>query len=374
MAAVVLSGIRKTYGELGVIENLSLDIKDGEFVSLLGPSGCGKTTLLRMIAGLEKIDSGELFIGDRRCNDIPPQKRQIAMVFQSYALFPHLSVRANILFGMKMKRTPASVMEKKLAWAVELLGLSKLESRLPRELSGGQRQRVALARAIVLDPAVLLLDEPLSNLDTALREAAIEELKRLHRSVGKTIIYVTHNQAEAMTMSDRIALLNSGHLVQYARPKVVYDHPSTVYAAQFIGSPPINILDGTIDTRGDSLGILTDAGFLEIDKERAAIVSQLNKRRVRVGIRPQHVSLAEHYAARRSSYTSVVVRTELVENLGDRSLIVGRSSSGTALRFLVTRDVEIAPDKDVEVFIDGRRLHIFDPQTEENILAPADAL
>ena len=224
MSGVVLKNITKYHGDCKVIDDLSLEVRDGEFVTLLGPSGCGKTTLLRMIAGLTSIDQGELRIGDKRYNNVPAQHRRIAMVFQSYALFPHMTVRSNILFGLKIRKTPHHEMFEKLSWVMALLGLEGLEMRLPREISGGQRQRVALARALVLDPDVLLLDEPLSNLDAALREMAMEELKRVHRRVGKTIIYVTHNQAEAMSMSERIAVLNGGRVEQY--DCLLYTSPS----------------------------------------------------------------------------------------------------------------------------------------------------
>src|SRR5271157_300973 len=268
MAEVLLKSISKRLGASQIIDCLSLDVKDGEFVTLLGPSGCGKTTLLKMIAGLETVDKGDLFVGGRRYNDLPAQDRKLAMVFQSYALFPHMSVRQNIRFGLSVSKAPAETIRRKLAWAVDMFGLSGLEERLPREISGGQRQRVALARALVLDPDVLLLDEPLSNLDAALRETAMEELKRIHHQVGKTIIYVTHNQVEAMTMSERIAVLSAGRLEQYDTPRMVYDAPATRFSASFIGSPAMNFLDGTVEVRGDDAGVVTQIGFVKLDKDR----------------------------------------------------------------------------------------------------------
>jgi multiple sugar transport system ATP-binding protein len=367
VAEVVLDHITKSYNENLVIDDLSLQVKSGEFVTLLGPSGCGKSTLLRMIAGLEMIDKGNLVINGKRYNDIPAQRRRLAMVFQSYALFPHMSVRENILFGLKISRTPPAVMEKKLEWAISLFGLKGLERRLPREISGGQRQRVALARALVLDPEVLLLDEPLSNLDAALREMAMEELKRIHRTVGKTIIYVTHNQVEAMSMSERIAVLKGGKIEQYDPPQLVFDCPKTLFAAEFIGSPSMNFLQGTIQTQDSETGIMTDVGFITLDKERQSAAEIRSGNNVIVGIRPQNIFLAERSASRRTSDTKITARVELFETLGDRNLTVARGGQNTVLRFLSKREDEIKPDQNVDVFIDGRRVHVFDPDSRKNV-------
>ena len=367
MAEVILQGIYKRLGANQIIDNLTLDIKDGEFVTLLGPSGCGKTTLLKMIAGLETIDKGDLVINGRRYNDIPAQNRRLAMVFQSYALFPHMTVSENIRFGLTINKVPQETVREKLAWAVELFGLKGLESRLPRHLSGGQRQRVALARALVLDPEVLLLDEPLSNLDAALREMAMEELKRIHHKVGKTIIYVTHNQAEAMSMSERIAILNTGKLEQYDTPRTVYDAPATVFAASFIGSPAMNFFDGTVVIRGDDAGVETPLGFIKLDRERFTSAQPMAGQRVKVGIRPQNIAYAEHHEAKRYSDTTISVVIELVEIMGDRSLVISRGENGTVLRFLITRDIALEPQQRAQVFLDGRKLHLFDPKTNTNV-------
>ncbi len=367
MADVILKSFTKKYGSFTAIENLSLEIKNGEFVSLLGPSGCGKTTLLRMIAGLETIDGGELYIGGKLYNNMPSQKRKIAMVFQSYALFPHMSVRKNILFGLKINKVPQAEMSQKLNWVVNLLHLKGLEERFPREISGGQRQRVALARALVLDPDVLLLDEPLSNLDAALRETAIEELKRIHRQVGKTIIYVTHNQVEAMSMSERIALMNVGHVEQFEKPRMIYDKPKTIFSGEFIGSPPMNFYNGEFHIDDVSTGIMTSVGFLKLDAERAAKIRELHGRKVVVGVRPQHVYFKGHHARRRHTDTDIELTVELIENLGDRSLVVGKNKNGTILRFLVTRDDELHIEDKMSVFADGRKIHLFDPSTRLNI-------
>lgn len=369
MGVVVLRNIRKRYGKQCVIDDLNLEVENGEFVTLLGPSGCGKTTILRMIAGLEVIDEGELLIGGKRYNSIPAQKRPIAMVFQSYALFPHMTVRDNILFGLKIQRASAEVMREKLDWVLSMLGLEKLEARYPKQISGGQKQRVALARALVLDPDVLLLDEPLSNLDAALREMAMEELKRIHRQVGKTVIYVTHNQVEAMTMSGRIAVLNTGKLEQYDTPRTVYDMPSTVFAARFIGSPAMNLLNGTISTQDGVVGVDTSAGFLLLDKERSERARTMIGRDVMAGIRPQHVSFVDHLSSRRFSDSHITVDVELIETMGDRSLVVGRTGGNLVVRFLAARDEDFSVDRSYPVFIDGRKVHLFDPETKRNVFS-----
>jgi multiple sugar transport system ATP-binding protein len=369
MADVVLTSLSKRLGTNQIIDGLSLDIKDGEFVTLLGPSGCGKTTLLRMIAGLEDIDKGELRIGGRRCNDIPAQDRNLAMVFQSYALFPHMSVAQNIRFGMKINKTPPEAIAKKLSWAIDMFKLTGLEDRIPREISGGQRQRVALARALVLDPDVLLLDEPLSNLDTALREHAMEELKRIHNQVGKTVIYVTHNQVEAMSMSQRIAVLNAGKCEQYDTPRMVYDAPRTMFAASFIGSPAMNFIDGRVAIHGEDAGAETGLGFIRIDKERFDQALSVSGKSVRVGLRPQNIAYAEHHESKRYSDTTIQVEVDLVETLGDRSLVVCRGQANTILRFLVNRDITLSVKDAVEVFLDGRKVLLFDPETGANVFS-----
>ena len=367
MADVLLRSFKKKYGSTTVIENLSLEIKNGEFVTLLGPSGCGKTTLLRMIAGLETVDEGELLIGGKVYNGIPSQKRRIAMVFQSYALFPHMSVRNNIIFGLKINAVAPDKILQKLSWVVNLLHLKGLEERLPREISGGQRQRVALARALVLDPDVLLLDEPLSNLDAALRETAIEELKRIHRHVGKTIIYVTHNQVEAMSMSERIALMNFGHIEQYATPRVIYDHPKTVFSGEFIGSPPMNFFHGEIHIKDGVSGIMSNIGYLKLDGERAEKVKSFDGRKVTIGVRPQNIHYKGHHARRRHTDSDIEITVELIENLGDRSLVIGRNKSDSIVRFLITRDDDIRAENKMSIFADGREIHLFDPITRLNI-------
>jgi ABC-type sugar transport system ATPase subunit len=368
MAEVILKGVSKYFAGHRIIAGLDLEVHDGEFVTLLGPSGCGKTTILRMIAGLVDVDNGDIFIGGRRMSDVAVQHRHVAMVFQSYALFPHMTVRENIRFGLRIGKASPAAIRQKTAWALSMLKLEGLEGRYPRELSGGQRQRVALARALVLDPDVLLLDEPLSNLDATLRDLAMEELKLIHRKVGKTIIYVSHNQLEAMTMSDRIALFNAGLLEQYDTPRMVYDEPKTLFSAQFIGSPAMNILSGRIEHEDDMAGVSTPWGFLVFDKDIALRTQAMTGSEVVVGVRPQNIVRADRYSPRRYSDTMITVAVDLVQSLGDRSLVVAQADGGAVIRFIVAREDDIAPGRRMAVFIDGRKIHLFDPQRYTNIL------
>lgn len=368
MSELKLTNITKYFGANRVLNGLNIDVQDGEFVTLLGPSGCGKTTLLRMIAGLETIGDGDLFIGGKKYNDVSPQDRSIAMVFQSYALFPHMNVKNNILFGLKIKKIPDHIQFEKLQWVLPMLGLEGLEKRLPKEISGGQRQRVALARALVLDPDVLLLDEPLSNLDTALREMAMEELKRIHRTVGKTIIYVTHNQVEAMSMSERIAVMNSGQIEQYATPHSLYNEPETIFVAEFIGSPAANIFNGIITRNDGSIVVKSDNGILILDEDRAKIITDdFLERKVTIAIRPQDIFYSEKSDARRQSDTPLEVTIELIETMGDRSIVISRTQSNNIIRFLVTHDDKISIGERVTVAVDGRKIHFFDAKSERNI-------
>ena len=245
MSNVILKNVRKTYdNNKTVIKNVSLEIKDKEFVVLVGSSGCGKSTLLRMIAGLEDISSGEIYIGDKKVNDVPPKDRDIAFVFQSYALYPHMTVRENIAFGLKMRKVDKATIEKKVQEAAEILNLGEYLDRKPKQLSGGQRQRVALGRAIVRNPKVFLMDEPLSNLDAKLRVQMRSEIKKLHEKLQTTFIYVTHDQTEALTMGDRIVVLNNGDIQQVDTPEQIYNNPKNTFVAGFVGSPQMNFIDG----------------------------------------------------------------------------------------------------------------------------------
>lgn len=253
MARIVLDQVTKRFGDVVAVDNLNLDIQDKEFVTLVGPSGCGKTTTLRMIAGLEKVSQGEIYFDEEVVSHLPANHRDIAMVFQSYALYPHMNVYDNIGFALRMMRFPKSEIDRRIQWAAKMLGIEMLLDRKPRDLSGGQRQRVALGRAIVREPACFLLDEPLSNLDAKLRVSMRAELKRLHHELGRTFIYVTHDQAEALTMSDRIAIMNHGQLQQFGTPDEVYSQPANLFVAGFIGSPGMNFIEGQLSREGDTL-------------------------------------------------------------------------------------------------------------------------
>ena len=251
MAKIKLEHLTRNYGSVTAVDDVNLDINDDEFLVLVGPSGCGKTTTLRMVAGLEDISSGSVYIGDRRVNDVEPKDRDIAMVFQSYALYPHMSVYDNMAFGLKMRKVASGEIDKRIGEASSMLGIGHLLKRKPRELSGGQRQRVALGRAIVREPAVFLMDEPLSNLDAQVRANTRTELLRIHQRVKNTVMYVTHDQVEAMTMGDRIVVMKDGVVQQFAAPKEIYDHPANKFVASFIGSPPMNFFDAELQMLGD---------------------------------------------------------------------------------------------------------------------------
>lgn len=366
MADLIIKNVKKSFGNHEVIHGLDLRINDGEFVTLLGPSGCGKTTLLRMIAGLEDVDSGSIYIGDQEITKMTAQKRPIGMVFQSYALFPHMNVRNNISFGLKVQKKDEATIFDKLDWVIPLLGLSGLEERLPKEISGGQRQRVALARALVLDPEILLLDEPLSNLDAALRELAMEELKRIHQKVGKTIIYVSHNQAEAMTMSQRIAVLNGGYLEQYDSPMNLYDRPKTSFVANFIGSPITNSLEGTIRIAGDDIFVELSVGMLKLHY-KASDIRVHEGQKVLVSIRPQDIHLyqKQNLSAEASLFE---VYPKFLETPGDRTLVIAEDSDGVVVRFFINRIRKVDIGKLTEVYVASQHIHIFDYNTKRNLM------
>ena len=308
MARVAFDGVTKVYpGPVVAVDDLTLDVADGEFLILVGPSGCGKSTALRMVAGLERISDGTIAIGDRVVNDVPPKDRDIAMVFQNYALYPHMTVEKNLGFGLRRRRTPRKDVRQRVDEVSRMLGLDDLLRRRPGQLSGGQRQRVAMGRALVREPEVFLLDEPLSNLDAKLRVQMRSELKRLHDRIGVTTIYVTHDQVEAITLGERIAVLSDGVLQQVGRPQEVYDHPANVFVAGFIGSPPMNLLAGTALDGHVTVG--------EVELERAGAPDG----EVLVGVRPE--GLRPVGAEHRGPVFEVCV--DVVEPLGDEVLVHG---------------------------------------------------
>lgn len=356
MSGLRLCDIGKTYPNgYEAVKKLNIDIKDGEFVSLVGPSGCGKTTTLRMIAGLEDITGGQLWIGDRMINNVPPKNRGIAMVFQSYALFPHMTVAANICFGLKIKKTDMKVRREKLEWALGLLDLKGLEDRKPSELSGGQRQRVALGRALVLDPEVLLLDEPLSNLDAKLRIRMRTELKRIHKQLKSTIIYVTHDQAEAMTLSDRIAIMKEGNLMQIGTPLEIYNHPADKFVAGFIGSPTMNFIEGELMREGGRLLLKCGKDVIALpDSMNSMIQEKIKGKDVVIGIRPEDFKISLEPKPDAIRGLSVVTET-----LGSDDY-VAVEAAGRLLSVRIEPQSEFPLDRDVYLLPKENKIHIFE--------------
>jgi multiple sugar transport system ATP-binding protein len=316
VAEVKLKDVDKVYdGGVHAVQDLSLEVPDGEFLVLVGPSGCGKTTALRMIAGLESITDGTITIGDRVVNQLSPKDRDIAMVFQNYALYPHLSVADNIAFGLRLRKMPKHVVDERIAWAAKLLDLTPYLARKPKELSGGQRQRVAMGRAIVREPQVFLMDEPLSNLDAKLRIQMRAEIAKLQHELDTTTIYVTHDQVEAMTMGDRVAVMSMGVLQQVDRPQALYDAPRSVFVASFIGTPPMNLFRGTILTDNGTVSVTLAGTTIAVEQScvvRYGGIRELGGRNVVVGIRAEDV----HPASTRPELPTLDASVELVEALG----------------------------------------------------------
>ncbi len=345
MSTVAIRDVRKSYGAMPVIHGVSIDIPDGEFVALVGPSGCGKSTLLRMIAGLEDISGGEIAIGDRVVNDVAPKDRDIAMVFQNYALYPHMDVRQNMGFALRQRGTPRAEIDRRVADAARILGLEPYLDRKPRALSGGQRQRVAMGRAIVRNPKVFLFDEPLSNLDAKLRVQMRSELKELHQRLGVTTVYVTHDQIEAMTLADRVVVMNGGRIEQMGPPLDLYDRPASLFVAAFIGSPPMNFVEGAV---AGAEGLRLDDGAV------LALPARLpGDGRVTLGIRPEHLFLAE---------TGWPLVVSVVEPTGSETQITGRMA-GHAIRILVRGRTDAQPGDTLHITVRPADLHIFDHGT-----------
>ena len=365
MAEISFSHISKRFGKYEVVRDFNLTVQHGEFVTLVGPSGCGKTTTLRMLAGLEEPTSGDILIDGRRVNDIPPQKRDLAMVFQSYALFPHMTVAENIAFGLKLKGVPRSTIVEKIDWALKLLTLQGLDERRPRDLSGGQRQRVALARALVLTPKVLLLDEPLSNLDAKLRLRMRAELKRIHRDLRSTILYVTHDQVEAMSLSDRVAVMHEGSLVQVGTPLDVYRMPENIFVAGFIGSPAINLLPAHLTGKGNDI-------FIAIESCRFAIPERLHgacrpylEQDITLGIRPEHI-YDIRFTQGALACTATDVTVDVVEPLGDRD-IFEVTMAGISLAMVTDATGSAYPGMKLTIVFDMEKAHLFDRNSGNNI-------
>jgi multiple sugar transport system ATP-binding protein len=315
MAGVTYDHVYKRFGDVTAVKDVSIDIADKEFVVFVGPSGCGKSTCLRMLAGLEEISEGRILIGERVVNDVPPKDRDIAMVFQSYALYPHMTVYDNMAFGLKLRKTPKAEIDRRVKEAADILGLAHLLDRKPKALSGGQRQRVAVGRAIVREPAVFLMDEPLSNLDAKLRVSARAEISKLHKRLGTTFIYVTHDQVEAMTMGDRIAVLKDGMLQQIDSPRTLYSEPNNVFVAGFIGSPSMNFFNATLVSEEGRLFADTGDFRIHVPDSRRANLSGYVGKEVIFGVRPEHI-YAPAYAPPQTDASPISGTVEVVELLG----------------------------------------------------------
>lgn len=346
MSQIELKSVGKSFGKVKVLKDISLQIVEGEFVVLVGPSGCGKSTLLRMIAGLEDVSEGEILIGGTVANFIPAKQRNLAMVFQSYALYPHMKVADNMSFALKLAGVSKSEISERVGNAADILGLTDLLDRLPRELSGGQRQRVAMGRAIVRDPEAFLFDEPLSNLDAKLRVKMRSEIKKLHKRLGKTTIYVTHDQTEAMTMADTIVVLNNGGIAQAGAPLDIYKNPNSAFVASFIGSPEINLIDAKIAKEGAKYVLANDGTKLPLAKP----VSQAEGTMVKYGIRPQHIQLVDK---------GISAKIIVVEPTGeDQDIVVQAFGSDISVVARAYRDLEFG--ETVSLKIDPSKTLLFD--------------
>ncbi|MGH6946326.1 MAG: sn-glycerol-3-phosphate import ATP-binding protein UgpC [Kiloniellales bacterium] len=354
MADVGLSSVKKSYGASRVIHGIDLEIADGAFVVVVGPSGCGKSTLLRMIAGLETITEGEIRIGGRRVNELEPKDRNVAMVFQNYALYPHMTVFDNMAYGLKIARTPKAEIAERVTQAARTLELEPLLQRKPRQLSGGQRQRVAMGRAIVRDPAVFLFDEPLSNLDAKLRVQMRLEIKQLQRRLGTTSVYVTHDQVEAMTLADLLVVMNQGVAEQIDAPLALYERPASLFVAGFIGSPAMNFLPGTVEGDGSGLTLAAGPRLPETNKALSALAG----REVMVGIRPEHLEEAAD--------GPLAVAVELVETLGADTLAHGKlDGASVTIRLPGSRVVQSGAR--LSLAPHPGSLHLFDPESGKRL-------
>ena len=352
MSHLTLASLRKSFAEAEIIKGVDLEVTEGEFVVFVGPSGCGKSTLLRMIAGLEEVTSGEIIIAGKKVNDLPPVKRGIAMVFQSYALYPHMTVFENIAFPLRVEKLPSGEVNTRVGEAARVLQLESRLQQRPGTLSGGQRQRVAIGRAIVREPEIFLFDEPLSNLDASLRTEMRIELMRLHKKLGATMVYVTHDQVEAMTMADKIVVLNAGEIEQVGTPQDLYSRPINRFVAGFIGNPRMNFIEGMCSSAGIS-GIAVDLGALgtiSIPREGSADIAG---QPVTVGIRPEHIEMG-------SDGFSVALKPAIIERLGIHTITYAPLPSGDMFAALFEGEPPLAENREIRVKIDPALCHLFD--------------
>ncbi len=366
MARVQLEGVTKKFGAVTAVNDITLEIPDKQFTVLVGPSGCGKTTCLRLIAGLEEATGGDIFIGERRVNDVPPKDRDIAMVFQNYALYPHMTVYDNMAFGLRLRKYPKAEIDRRVKEAGELLGIGMLLDRKPKQLSGGQRQRVALGRAIVREPQVFLMDEPLSNLDAKLRVQTRAEIKKLHARLRTTTVYVTHDQVEAMTMGDRIVVMKDGLVQQVDTPMNLYDRPANLFVAGFIGSPAMNFVEATL---ADSTGrLFIDAGSfrVEIPAGLVAAAKPWVGRRVVFGIRPEDIADRALTSGAQPSWTFKAM-VDVHEPLGS-DVILYLTAGQHSIVARVDARTEAKMGQSIDVVVTMPKMHLFNPDTQEAII------
>jgi len=359
MAQVIIKNLRKTFGQVVAVQDFNLEIGDGEFVVLVGPSGCGKTTTLRMVAGLEDIEEGEISIGDRVVNQLPPKDRNVAMVFQNYALYPHMNVYRNMAFGLKLRKVSRDEIERRVKKAAKILGIEELLHRRPKQLSGGQMQRVAVGRAIVRDPAVFLFDEPLSNLDAKLRVQMRNELAKLHHQLGATMIYVTHDQVEAMTMGDRIVVMKDGLVQQVGRPLELFEYPRNLFVAGFIGSPTMNFLEGILTKDDSQLVFKRNRLTLIVPKAKGDRVHQWVNQPIIMGIRPNNIHLLGETSDKANT---IQTKVEVVEPLGEETLIA-TTVEETPVIAKVVGVPTVTFDENIFLHFDVTKAHFFDGES-----------
>ena len=366
MARILLENVTKIYeGKVTAVRNFNLNVADGEFMVIVGPSGCGKTTTLRMIAGLEEATSGNIYIGDSLANNVPPRDRDVAMVFQNHALYPHMTAYQNMAFALKMRNVPGSEIEKRVEEAAHLLGIRHLLDRRPRSLSGGQRQRVALGRAIVRNPRAFLFDEPLSNLDAGLRLTIRAELKSLHRKLKISTIYVTHDQAEAMSLGDRICVVRDGEIQQTASPMDVYDRPVNKFVASFLGTPAMNFFDGSLKLKNDTAYFSIGNESIRLPQHLRALLRNYYDRQMLLGVRPENISVQHLH---QQSDNAISATVNIVEPVGTRTNLYLIHPTGQKFIAGIDPYATLSANDTVKIYIDTDKIHIFEPgQTGRNV-------
>ncbi len=372
MATVTLKGVKKIYdNKVTAVHDFNLEIADKEFIVLVGPSGCGKSTTLRMVAGLEEISEGDLLIGDKRMNDVEPKDRDIAMVFQNYALYPHMTVYENMAFALKLRKVPKDEIDKKVREAAEILDITQYLERKPKALSGGQRQRVAIGRAIVRDPQVFLMDEPLSNLDAKLRNQMRAEIIKLRQRINTTFIYVTHDQTEAMTLGDRIVIMKDGFIQQIGTPQEVFDHPTNIFVAGFIGSPQMNFFNGKLEKNGDAYQVAVAGAMVSLTPEmnKALAAKKVGPMDVTVGVRPEHSVFSAEDGAQ-----VITGKVDVSEMMGSEVYLHVNAGGKDVVLRIPTTDLPVEHragipyGAEVKFTFRPELIHLFDPQTEQNLL------